>query len=131
MRTGGKDGKMKLERFPLLPQPGVLNQEVFCVFYALVFGILTVVYAWRSTAQLLGKRSTEEVLTGKCIPLFDKAMGVCNLLAALAFALLGASFFILRSPVPALLVHILFLLAVLLVILLMAARTFLQQDHFY
>ena len=67
----------------------------------------------------------------QCIPLFDKAMGVCNLLAALAFALLGASFFILRSPVPALLVHILFLLAVLLVILLMAARTFLQQDHFY
>ena len=122
---------MKLEGYPLLPGAGILIQEVLCVFYSLVFGILTVVYAWRGGAQLLGKRSTEEVLTGKCIPLFDKAMDVCNLLAALSFALLGASFFILRSPVPALLVRILFPLAVLLVILLMAARTFLKEDHFY
>ena len=104
------------------------------MFYTVVLCIVAAVHAWRGLGTLRGKRSTPEVQAGKCVPLFDKVSGVCQLLFALGYALLGVGFFCkwtLEMPVPPGLLWGIFVLPVLTFLALLVGRSVLKEENFY
>ena len=104
------------------------------VFASLFFAVVAAVKFWRGVTRLLGRRPSKEVLTGTHVPLYDKASGACDLLAALGFGLLsGGNFYrnVLELPLPGWVLGALFGLAVLMLLLALVADTVFRQENFY
>lgn len=104
------------------------------MFYLFAFGVLVVLNMRGGIRKVTGKTSTEEVRTGKCIPLYDKVSGILDFLSALGYMALGIGSFCkwtLNVPVPAWILWLLFLLPLLIIMGALIARTVLQEDHFY
>ena len=104
------------------------------MFLVLLYITCAGVKVWRGRRLLLGKRSTKEVQTGVCVPLYDKVVGVTYLGAAIAYATLTVALcFKLTSPepIPAWMFWLVFGLPLLNLFVIMLARTVFQEDHFY